>query len=108
MTLEVWEQVCRDSFGEEFTHVRLSNAVHQTNIEYGGYDIAGSNTVHVHGSLDPWQPLGLKRSLSDNSPLILINGTNHCTDKHASLKIVANAQKKIGELIGKWLSSTDK
>ena len=115
MTLETWEQVCRDVFGEEFTHVRLSNAVHQTNIEYGGYDIDGSNTAFVHGSLDPWQPLGLQKSLSEDAPLILINGSNHCSDikeyekPEKDEKLVAKSQEKIGELIGHWLkSSTEK
>ena len=112
MTLETWEQVCRDAFGDEFTHVRLSNAVHQTNINYGGFDIDVSNTVFVHGYLDPWQPLGLKKSLSEDAPLMLINGTNHCSDIYEYVppdsppeKLMAEAQKKIGKLIGKWLST---
>ena len=108
MTLETWEQVCRDAFGDEFTHVRLSNAVHQTNINYGGFDIDVSNTVFVHGNLDPWHPLGIRKSISNNAVLIMINGTSHCDDVSpgGSHKDLTKAKQKIGEHITKWLSST--
>ena len=107
-SLDTFEQVCKDVFGEKYTHVNFENAVHETNIEFGGFDIDVSNSVFVHGNLDPWHPLGIRKSISNNAVLIMINGTSHCDDVSPGglHKDLTKAKQKIGEHIAKWLSST--
>ena len=45
-----------------------------TNTEYGGLDIAVTNVVFVHGSIDPWHAMGIIQSNRTKSPAIYIEG----------------------------------
>ena len=52
----------------------LTRSDQATNTEYGGLDIAVSNVVFVHGSIDPWHAMGIIQSNRTKSPAIYIEG----------------------------------
>ena len=52
----------------------LTRTDQATNTEYGGLDIAVSNVVFVHGSIDPWHAMGIIQSNRTKSPAIYIEG----------------------------------
>ena len=52
----------------------LTKVYQATNTEYGGLDIAVSNVVFVHGSIDPWHAMGIIQSNRTKSPAIYIEG----------------------------------
>lgn len=55
----------------------LNSAVDRTNILYGALNLKVTNVVFVHGSVDPWHVLGIKKSSDSQAPAIYINGINN-------------------------------
>lgn len=102
-------QQCIDVFGPRFNHT-LEPGVERTNTIYGALDMPKhlTNVVFVHGSIDPWHVLGVVESQNPNAPAIYINGTAHCANVYPpssnDLPQLSKARKKVGELIGQWLS----
>ena len=103
--------MCSDVFGPKFTSGLLQRGVDLTMAEYGGRDVAVTNVVFVHGSLDPWHALGITQSLSASAPAILIEGTAHCANLYPpsdqdpqSLK---DARLAISKLIGLWIDEAN-
>ena len=95
-----------------------------TNTEYGGLDIAVSNVVFVHGSIDPWHAMGVIQSNRTEAPAIYIEGeikilikcdhhlsslpgTAHCANMYPASASdppqLTEARTKIGQLIKKWV-----
>ena len=70
--LSFFVQMCSDVFGPKFTSGLLQRGVDLTMAEYGGRDVAVTNVVFVHGSLDPWHALGITEDVSSAAPAILI------------------------------------
>ena len=62
--LSFFVQMCSDVFGPKFTSGLLQRGVDLTMAEYGGRDVAVTNVVFVHGSLDPWHALGSTEDVS--------------------------------------------
>lgn len=75
-------ELCVDVFGPKFNATGLNAAVARTNVEYGAWELRTTNVIYVHGSADPWHPLGLLHSPNAAMPVVLINGTSHCADMH--------------------------
>ena len=84
-----FENMCKDIFGPKFTLDLLNKGIkvlmlcqcsiltkiyQATNTEYGGLDIAVSNVVFVHGSIDPWHAMGVIQSNRTEAPAIYIEG----------------------------------
>ena len=46
----------------------------ETNAFYGGKNIDVDNVVFVHGSDDPWHPMGRLTDVNENSPAFVIDG----------------------------------
>ncbi|XP_065204035.1 putative serine protease K12H4.7 [Planococcus citri] len=69
-------KLCEKVFGPEFNETRLKNGIYRTNTIYGGMQVNVGNIIFVHGSKDPWHPLGITRVESENSPyeVVFING----------------------------------
>jgi hypothetical protein len=72
-----YEQLCYDVFG-----IRSLPAVPETNNYYGGWNLSTSNTFFTNGVEDPWQWAGVRQSLSDSVPAVVVNCTQcaHCVD----------------------------
>ena len=80
--LSFFVQMCSDVFGPKFTSGLLQRGVDLTMAEYGGRDVAVTNVVFVHGSLDPWHALGITEDVSSAAPAILIKVTNRVVLVH--------------------------
>jgi hypothetical protein len=79
INLDFHLQQCLDAYGLPM----VPNTAY-TNAYYGGNQPAGTRVVFPNGSLDPWHVLSVLSSKSSSLVPILINGTSHCTDLHAS------------------------
>jgi hypothetical protein len=68
--------------------------------------------LFVNGNVDPWSALSITESLDDSLTAIFINGTAHCADMLVATKEspagLSDAQAKIGEQIGRWLSKNQR
>lgn len=104
---EFFIQQCTDIFGPLYGLDLLENAVERTNTLYGEKHLKVSNTVFVHGSIDPWHALGITNTLDSNEPAIYINGTAHCANMYPAsdkdIPELIEARKVVGQMIGKWL-----
>ena len=69
--------LCREVFG-----VTTLPAVEETNLYYGGWNLSTSNTFFVNGVEDPWQWAGVRQSLGETVPAVVVNCTQcaHCVD----------------------------
>lgn len=54
----------------------VDHVVQRTNTVYGGTDLETSNLISIHGTVDPWYPLGLLESKSETVVTVVINGEN--------------------------------
>lgn len=100
-------KICEDLFGSQFNRTFVDLGIDRTNIAYGGLDLALSNVVYVHGSVDPWHALGIWKTTNDAAPAIFIEGAAHCANMYDELdddsSQLVEARRIIGELIGDWL-----
>ena len=113
LPLEYFEQECRDVFGQkEFSHENMEKYIASSNIEYGGFEPIVDNIVFVHGSMDPWHPMGVLKDLHEGAPSILIPGTSHCADllpdDYSDPEELIAARIKIGQLIKGWVKNARK
>ncbi|XP_018566061.1 putative serine protease K12H4.7 isoform X2 [Anoplophora glabripennis] len=99
--------LCVEVFGKSFNETFINAQIDRTNANYGGIDIAVSNVVYVHGSLDPWHAAGLTETTNPDSPVIFIEGTSHCADMYETteneLPQLTAAKNEVDRLIGVWL-----
>ncbi|KAJ8924676.1 hypothetical protein NQ315_000827 [Exocentrus adspersus] len=100
-------QVCTNVYGSKFNASYTSDQNERINRHYGGYDVNASNVIHVQGTLDPWYPMGLTRTISQESPVIFINGTSHCANLYgvssSDPSQLTAARDEINRVIGIWL-----
>ena len=61
-------------FGDTFTPEYIESLIQETNAFYGGKNIDVDNVVFVHGSDDPWHPMGRLTDVNENSPAFVIDG----------------------------------
>ncbi|XP_018571430.1 putative serine protease K12H4.7 [Anoplophora glabripennis] len=99
-------RMCPDVFGAEFNRTYVEDNVDQTNAKYGGTDIDVTNVVFVHGSFDPFYPLGITESQNPDISAIFVEGTSHCADTldtgYQPPQLIA-AKQEIDRLVGVWL-----
>lgn len=58
-----------------FNDTFIRQAINETNLVFGGYDINIDRVVFTHGTVDPWYPLGLYHpSDKKNYDTIFIKG----------------------------------
>ncbi|XP_072930540.1 putative serine protease K12H4.7 isoform X2 [Epargyreus clarus] len=107
--LEYFVKQCQDVFGPKFDKTFIEANVKDTNIYYGGTDIAATRVLYVQGSVDPWHALGLTATKDPESPVIYINGTAHCANMYPStshdLPALQAARVAIRDQLNKWLET---
>ncbi|KAJ8924677.1 hypothetical protein NQ315_000828 [Exocentrus adspersus] len=105
--IDFYTKLCEDVYGPEFNATYISDQIDRLNTHFGGYDIDVKNVVFVHGSFDPWHPMGLTETTNPESPVIFINGTAHCANMYSisnsDLPQLTEAREEINRLIGVWL-----
>lgn len=75
--LEFYLQRCKLLYGDAFGDIRrIEKNVKRTNLKYGGLKPNVTNVYFTHGSMDPWQLVGISSDLNEHSPAALINGTS--------------------------------
>ncbi len=55
--------------------------------------------LSLTGSIDPWQPLGVVKSLAEDQIAIYINGTSHCTDIYPADKYDTPELRKAQQVV---------
>ncbi|XP_068085082.1 putative serine protease F56F10.1 isoform X2 [Anabrus simplex] len=56
----------------------VEDNVRKTNLRYGGKTPNVTNVVFMHGSNDPWHPLGVLSDLSSSARVFVFRGLSHC------------------------------
>lgn len=63
-----------------FTQVAIDENVNRFNTAFGGINPSVTNTIFVHGELDPWRTIGRLTTLNPSSPAIVIRGGSQGND----------------------------
>ncbi|KAJ6628026.1 putative serine protease F56F10.1 [Pseudolycoriella hygida] len=99
--------VCQDVFGDTFNQETIDANVNRFNTMYGGFDPSVTNTIFVHGELDPWRSVGRQADLNPSSPFILIRGGSQGNDlgpvTDADSPQLLEAKRNITEIITRWV-----
>lgn len=89
--LEFYINKCIDVFGGggdgvSYTNKTIQKFIANTNNRYGGRKpfILLPTVMSVEGSNDPWNQIGIIKSIPNSVNAILIPGTAHCADMYAS------------------------
>lgn len=93
-----------------FTQDAIDDNVSRFNTAYGALDPTVTNTIFVHGELDPWRTIGRQTPLNPSSPAIIIRGGSQANDLEPitdedSPQLVA-AKRTIMEIITQWIRSS--
>ena len=77
-------QQCQDIFGPKFDQSAIEEGIKRTEMNYGGRSISkdAKNIVFPSGSVDPWYPLGILKSVNMYTTAIFIGGTAHCANMY--------------------------
>jgi len=98
-SIDLFIKQCTDIYGSNFNVESLNELIEHTNEIYGGLSPNTTNVIYVHGSADPWHPLGLFHSNNPFEPTIYIEGTAHCADlyepRDTDFPQLKEARKKI-------------
>ncbi|XP_033217325.1 putative serine protease K12H4.7 [Belonocnema kinseyi] len=109
LTIEYFNQLCGDVFGEGYDKILLDKGVRRTNVMYGGKLPDVKNVLFVNGNIDPWHALSVLNDLNESSPSILIDGSSHCmdlqNDNPNDVPELTKARIKIRNIIGQWVKS---
>ncbi|XP_068084332.1 putative serine protease F56F10.1 [Anabrus simplex] len=73
--LNRWEKQCQQW---NITLEMVEENVRKTNLRYGGKTPNVTNVVFMHGSNDPWSPLGVLSDLSESARAFVFEGLYHC------------------------------
>ena len=108
--LEISEQYCRDAYGDVYSHDYLEELMEATNDFYGSTEPDVTRVAFVHGSVDPWHPMGIyEEDLNDESPAIYIEGASHCADMYddyvANTPQMQAAREEIKSLVAEWCAN---
>jgi hypothetical protein len=97
-----------------FDRWRAEPQVDWMNVNYGGVNIGGTNTLLVAGTIDPWHALGVTNythpitSVPNPGTPVYILGTAHCNDLYAPANSdsdsLINARNKIANVVAEWLA----
>lgn len=102
-----WLLSCSDRFS--FTQENIDNNVSRFNVAYGAFEPAVTNTIFVHGELDPWRSIGRQTTLNPSSPAIVIRGASQANDlgplSDEDSANVQAAKRQIMETITQWVEN---
>ncbi|XP_026819269.1 putative serine protease K12H4.7 [Rhopalosiphum maidis] len=105
--LEFFTDLCTDVFGDSFDFNALEKAVEKTSMMYHDLRNKTSRIVYLHGSIDPWNGLGLTEPKANNSVSIFIEGVSHCADVYPSTPSdppqLSKARETVVIYLKKWL-----
>ncbi|KAI4464559.1 protease s28 pro-x carboxypeptidase-related [Holotrichia oblita] len=106
--LDFFVNWCTDLFGANFGTEILETGIKRTNIFYGSQTPEVTKVLSIHGTVDPWHPLGILSDLNDQSPSILMTGTSHCADLNSisdgDLSQLVETKLRAREIITEWLA----
>lgn len=74
ITLDYFLNLCQSLYDESFNSTFIVDQIDRTNTFYGSTSIPASRIVFLHGSLDPWHPVGLYSPILDSYTVIFIKG----------------------------------
>nr|XP_018897159.1 PREDICTED: putative serine protease K12H4.7 [Bemisia tabaci] len=96
--------LCTDVYGPSFNNQHVNASTEETNTNYGGYTLPVSRVIFVHGSVDPWSPLGITSNPPDGSYAIFIKGVAHCASMLPETRDdppqLTEAREKIEKIVG--------
>ncbi|KRZ32609.1 putative serine protease K12H4.7 [Trichinella pseudospiralis] len=106
--LQFFLDICKDTFGKQFSEATVQTGVYEKNVRYGGKQLKKSNIILINGSVDPWHRLGLLNNPHPLSKAIFINGSSHCADMYPELtgidpETLIKARREITGHIASWI-----
>uniref|UniRef100_A0A336N030 CSON003791 protein n=1 Tax=Culicoides sonorensis TaxID=179676 RepID=A0A336N030_CULSO len=78
--LELYVELCKNVYGEEFNLKSLQESTKQINGVYKATNIPAKNVYYTNGELDPWRPMGVQKDRSKSSPADVIPEAAHVMD----------------------------
>ncbi|XP_025192142.1 putative serine protease K12H4.7 [Melanaphis sacchari] len=101
---------CSDVFGNSYDFNALNKAIKNSNLMFKNLKTKTSRVIYLHGSIDPWNKLGLTQPQSNNSVSIFIEGVSHCADLYPSTPSdppqLTNARREVLYYLKKWMLET--
>ena len=112
LNLDFFKSWCRQAFAEiDWTDGSFDKNMIDSNTEFGGFNPVMENVVFVHGSIDPWHPMGVLEDLNELAPSIYIDGTSHCADmyddKPGDSQELLAAKNRVKALVKSWINPED-
>lgn len=87
----------------------MDENVSRFNTAYGAFNPNVTNTIFVHGELDPWRSIGRQTQLNPSSPAIIIRGGSQGNDlgpiTDDDSPQLAEAKRSIMETITRWIQN---
>ncbi|XP_044147738.1 putative serine protease K12H4.7 [Bufo gargarizans] len=100
-------QQCADIYGEAFTLSVITDAVQQTNENYGALNVQSSRIIFPNGLIDPWHALGINTNLSSDLIAFPMQDAAHCADMYPARPeeptVLPAVRKEIFEQLIEWL-----
>ncbi|KAF2892635.1 hypothetical protein ILUMI_13538 [Ignelater luminosus] len=104
--VDFYTQQCMDVFGPKFNATFIQSVVDKTNMFYGGFNLKITRAVFIFGSVDPWHPLQIPKTLKS---VVYIKGVAHCADMFArsdkDSEELKAAREQISKYISEWLKT---
>ncbi|XP_026821107.1 putative serine protease K12H4.7 [Rhopalosiphum maidis] len=108
--LDYFTEKCRDVFGKSYNLNALYKAVKNEETMFNYLKKKTSRVIYLHGSIDPWNKLGLTQPQAQNSVSIFTEGVSHCADLYPSASSdppqLTKARKTVLYYLQKWLTKT--
>lgn len=94
-----------------FNQENLDANVDRFNTAFGALNPEGvTNTIFVHGELDPWRSIGRQTDLNPSSPAIVIRGASQANDlgpidEDEDSPELLEAKRTISAIITEWVEN---
>lgn len=109
VTQEYRQNICKNTFSQNFGVERLQRNVADLVREHGGRNPAVTRVIFSNGMLDPWLPRGITQSTQNDTHVINIQNYGKSADLE-SISIfdsinMYNAKSQIKSLILGWINA---
>lgn len=93
-----------------FNQENIDNNVDRFNTAFGELNPSVTNTIFVHGELDPWRSIGVQSDLNPSSPAIIIRGASQGNDlgpinEEEDSDELIEAKRTISAIITEWVEN---
>lgn len=96
-----------------FNQVNIDNNVNRFNSGFGELNPGVTNTIFMHGELDPWRSIGVQTDLNPSTPAIVIRGASQGNDlgpidEETDSDEIIEAKRTISAVITEWVENASR